>query len=399
MTEKLVVEDLYKIFGPKPERAMELLQEGYDKDAIFKETGNTVGVREANFSVQEGEVFVIMGLSGSGKSTMVRMLNRLIEPTSGHIYLDGNDITQMSQQELIEMRRRDMAMVFQSFALLPHKTVAENAAFGLDVAGYDHDEQRQKALKALEAVGLAPNADSYPDELSGGMKQRVGLARALATDPTILLMDEAFSALDPLIRTEMQDELLRLQQEQSRTVVFISHDLDEAMRIGDRIAIMEGGAVVQIGTPEEIVSNPANEYVRSFFYGVDVSQVYNAADIAERRRVTVIQRPGVDVQTALERLKRYASDIGVVIDRNRRFQGLVSVDSLTEAIRSGGSTSYGDAFLKDVQTVQAGSAISEILGPSAESEHPLVVVDEDGNYVGTISRSQLLLTLDRTQQA
>ncbi|MFP4147592.1 MAG: glycine betaine/L-proline ABC transporter ATP-binding protein, partial [Halorhodospira sp.] len=285
MTEKLVVEDLYKIFGPKPERAMELLQEGYDKDAIFKETGNTVGVREANFSVQEGEVFVIMGLSGSGKSTMVRMLNRLIEPTSGHIYLDGNDITQMSQQELIEMRRRDMAMVFQSFALLPHKTVAENAAFGLDVAGYDHEEQRQKALKALEAVGLAPNADSYPDELSGGMKQRVGLARALATDPTILLMDEAFSALDPLIRTEMQDELLRLQQEQSRTVVFISHDLDEAMRIGDRIAIMEGGAVVQIGTPEEIVSNPANEYVRSFFYGVDVSQVYNAADIAERRRV------------------------------------------------------------------------------------------------------------------
>ncbi|MFP4649029.1 MAG: glycine betaine/L-proline ABC transporter ATP-binding protein ProV [Halorhodospira sp.] len=399
MTEKLVVEDLYKIFGPKPERAMELLQEGYDKDAIFKETGNTVGVREANFSVQEGEVFVIMGLSGSGKSTMVRMLNRLIEPTSGHIYLDGNDITQMSQQELIEMRRRDMAMVFQSFALLPHKTVAENAAFGLDVAGYDHDEQRQKALKALEAVGLAPNADSYPDELSGGMKQRVGLARALATDPTILLMDEAFSALDPLIRTEMQDELLRLQQEQSRTVVFISHDLDEAMRIGDRIAIMEGGAVVQIGTPEEIVSNPANEYVRSFFYGVDVSQVYNAADIAERRRVTVIQRPGVDVQTALERLKRYASDIGVVIDRNRRFQGLVSVDSLTEVIRSSGSTSYGDAFLKDVQTVQAGSAISEILGPSAESEHPLVVVDEDGNYVGTISRSQLLLTLDRTQQA
>ncbi len=399
MSEKLVVENLYKIFGPKPERAMELLEQGYDKDEIFARTGNTVGVREASFSVQEGEVFVIMGLSGSGKSTMVRMFNRLIDPTYGHLYLDGQDITQMSQSELIEMRRRDMSMVFQSFALLPHKTVIENAAFGLDVSGYSHAERRGKAMKALEAVGLAPNAESYPDELSGGMKQRVGLARALATDPTILLMDEAFSALDPLIRTEMQDELIRLQQEQSRTVIFISHDLDEAMRIGDRIAIMEGGQVVQIGTPEEIVSNPANEYVRSFFYGVDVSQVYNAGDIAEKRRVTVIQRPGVDVRAALDRVKRYASDIGVVIDRSRRYQGLVSIDSLTEAVRQGGSTGYGDAFLPGVQTVSADTPISDVLGLSAESEYPLVVVDDDGHYVGTISRSQLLLTLDRTQQA
>ncbi len=399
MTEKLVVEDLYKIFGPKPERAMELLKQGYNKDEIFQRTGNTVGVREANFTIHEGEVFVIMGLSGSGKSTMVRMFNRLIDPTYGHIRLDGQDIMEMSQQELIDMRRREMSMVFQSFALLPHKTVAENAAFGLEVSGFGATERREKALKALEAVGLAANADSYPDELSGGMKQRVGLARALATDPSILLMDEAFSALDPLIRTEMQDELIRLQQEQSRTVIFISHDLDEAMRIGDRIAIMEGGQVVQIGTPEEIVSNPANDYVRSFFYGVDVSQVYSAGDIAERRRVTVIQRPGVDVRAALERLKHYASDIGVVIDRNRRFQGLVSIDSLTDAIRSGGSTEYGDAFLGGVQTIAADTAISDVLGPSAESEYPLVVVDEEGHYVGTLSRSQLLLTLDRTQQA
>jgi len=399
MTEKLVVEDLYKIFGPKPERAMELLRQGYDKNEIFARTGNTVGVREASFSVQEGEVFVIMGLSGSGKSTMVRMLNRLIEPTSGHVYLDGQDITQMSQSELIAMRRRDMSMVFQSFALLPHKTVAENAAFGLDVSGHGAAEQREKALRALEAVGLAPNADSYPDELSGGMKQRVGLARALATDPTILLMDEAFSALDPLIRTEMQDELLRLQQEHSRTVVFISHDLDEAMRIGDRIAIMEGGSVVQIGTPEEIVSNPANEYVRSFFYGVDVSQVYSAGDIADRRRVTVIQRPGMDLRSALGRIQNYAGDIGVVIDRNRRFQGLVSAESLTRAIRQSPSGDYPDAFLEGVRTVAADTSISDVLGMAAESEYPLVVVDEEGRYNGTISQSTLLLTLDRTQQA
>ncbi len=399
MTEKLVVEDLYKIFGPKPERAMELLQEGYEKDEIFARSGNTVGVREASFSVQEGEVFVIMGLSGSGKSTMVRMLNRLIEPTYGHVYLDGQDITQMSQSELIAMRRRDTSMVFQSFALLPHKTVAENAAFGLDVSGYSAAEQREKAMQALEAVGLAANADSYPDELSGGMKQRVGLARALATDPTILLMDEAFSALDPLIRTEMQDELLRLQQEHSRTVVFISHDLDEAMRIGDRIAIMEGGSVVQIGTPEEIVSNPANEYVRSFFYGVDVSQVYSAGDIADRRRVTVIQRPGVDLRSALGRIQNYAGDIGVVIDRNRRFQGLVSAESLTRAIRQSPGGDYPDAFLEGVQTVAADTSISDVLGMAAESEYPLVVVDEEGRYRGTVSQSTLLLTLDRTQQA
>ena len=399
MTEKLVVEDLYKIFGPKPERAMELLRQGYDKNEIFARTGNTVGVREASFSVQEGEVFVIMGLSGSGKSTMVRMLNRLIEPSYGHVYLDGQDITQMSQSELIAMRRRDMSMVFQSFALLPHKTVAENAAFGLDVSGHSAAEQREKALRALEAVGLAPNADSYPDELSGGMKQRVGLARALATDPTILLMDEAFSALDPLIRTEMQDELLRLQQEHSRTVVFISHDLDEAMRIGDRIAIMEGGSVVQIGTPEEIVSNPANEYVRSFFYGVDVSQVYSAGDIADRRRVTVIQRPGMDLRSALGRIQNYAGDIGVIIDRNRRFQGLVSAESLTRAIRQSPGGDYPDAFLEGVRTVAADTSISDVLGMAAESEYPLVVVDEEGRYSGTISQSTLLLTLDRTQQA
>ncbi|MBK1725772.1 glycine betaine/L-proline ABC transporter ATP-binding protein ProV [Halorhodospira neutriphila] len=399
MTEKLVVEDLYKIFGPKPERAMELLRQGYDKNEIFARTGNTVGVREASFSVQEGEVFVIMGLSGSGKSTMVRMLNRLIEPSYGHVYLDGQDITQMSQSELIAMRRQDMSMVFQSFALLPHKTVAENAAFGLDVSGHSAAEQREKALRALEAVGLAPNADSYPDELSGGMKQRVGLARALATDPTILLMDEAFSALDPLIRTEMQDELLRLQQEHSRTVVFISHDLDEAMRIGDRIAIMEGGSVVQIGTPEEIVSNPANEYVRSFFYGVDVSQVYSAGDIADRRRVTVIQRPGMDLRSALGRIQNYAGDIGVIIDRNRRFQGLVSAESLTRAIRQSPGGDYPDAFLEGVRTVAADTSISDVLGMAAESEYPLVVVDEEGRYSGTISQSTLLLTLDRTQQA
>ena len=282
MSDKLVLRNLYKIFGPAPDEAMRLLEEGLSKDEIFARTRTTIGVRDADFAIREGEVFVVMGLSGSGKSTLVRMLNRLIEPTRGQVLLDGEDVTAMNNKALIAMRRKQMSMVFQSFALLPHKTVAENTAFGLEVSGRDRAQQRTQALNALETVGLQAVADSYPDELSGGMQQRVGLARALATEAPILLMDEAFSALDPLIRTEMQDELVRLQQKDTHTIVFISHDLDEAIRIGDRIAIMEGGAVVQIGTPEEIVTNPANEYVRSFFYGVDVSKVFSGGSSPRR---------------------------------------------------------------------------------------------------------------------
>ncbi|MCS4506081.1 betaine/proline/choline family ABC transporter ATP-binding protein, partial [Arhodomonas aquaeolei] len=245
--------------------------------------------------------------------------------------------------ELINLRRHDMSMVFQSFALMPHRTVLENAAFGLEVAGTERGERENKALEALEQVGLKANANSYPDELSGGMQQRVGLARALAVGPSIMLMDEAFSALDPLIRTEMQDELLALQQKHKRTVVFISHDLDEAMRIGDRIAIMQGGFVVQVGTPEEIVSNPANDYVRSFFYGVDVSQVYTAGDIANRKQVTVIERPGMNINAALERMRQHDRDVAVVIDRNRTYQGTVSMDSLNAQFDHGGEPKYADA--------------------------------------------------------
>ncbi len=389
MSDKLVVEDLYKIFGPRPHRALELMEQGLDKDAIFARTGNTVGVREASFSIREGEVFVIMGLSGSGKSTMVRMFNRLIEPTAGHLYVDGEDITRMSRRQLIELRRRDMSMVFQSFALLPHKTVIENASLGLDVSGFDRVRQHERALQALEAVGLGAHANSYPDELSGGMQQRVGLARALATDPTILLMDEAFSALDPLIRTEMQDELMRLQEQRSRTVVFISHDLDEAMRIGDRIAIMQGGQVVQIGTPQEIVSNPANDYVRSFFYGVDVSQVYSAGDIARHDAMPLLQTGQADAAGARQQLG--ADGCAVLLDEGARFRGLVSARSLTDA------TDLDAARIDGIDTVEASTAMSDVLGRAAASDWPLVVV-EDGRFIGTLSQRDLLQTLDRTHQ-
>jgi len=396
MTEKLVVKDLYKIFGDRPEEALKMLKEGAHKDEIFEKTRQTVGVMNANFEIHEGEIFVIMGLSGSGKSTMVRMLNRLIEPTSGQVLIDGRDITKMSKKELINLRRNDISMVFQSFALMPHQTVAENAAFGLDVAGVPKAEQRKSALAALEAVGLGPYADSYPSELSGGMQQRVGLARALANNPAIMLMDEAFSALDPLIRTEMQDELLRLQEEHQRTVVFISHDLDEAMRIGDRIAIMEGGKVVQVGTPDEIVQNPANDYVRSFFRNVDVTQVFSAGDIARKHTVTVIERPGTSIRSAIQLLKDHDSEQAVVIDKHRKYLGLVTVDSLIEeSKRNKDEPLFRNCFLPDVTAVPADMGLSDVLTQVASSRWVVPVVDEQGHYKGSISKTALLQTLDR----
>ena len=392
---KLRLASVYKVFGNDPERAIQMVQAGKSKSDIFAATGCTVGVDGASFDIMDGEIFVIMGLSGSGKSTLLRLLNRLIEPTSGTIEVDGRDITKMSKRELIELRRRDMSMVFQSFALLPTRTVLSNAAFGLEVAGIGVEERTEKALAALDAVGLKEYADSKPDQLSGGMKQRVGLARALASEPTILLMDEAFSALDPLIRTEMQDELIRLQAEHSRTVIFVSHDLDEAMRIGDRICIMQHGKVVQVGTPDEIVSKPANDYVRSFFRNVDVSQVLKAGDIARKTRLTIIDRQGVSEAAALEQMEKSGHDIAIVVGRDRKYHGMISQDALVEKIKSKAAEPYRSAFLQDVESIAADEPLSNVLGRVAGSRWPIPVVDGTGRYVGSISKSSLLETLDR----
>lgn len=400
---KIVVKNLYKVFGSNPNPAINLLSQGFDKDQIYQQTGLTVGVQDASFDVEEGEVFVVMGLSGSGKSTLVRMLNRLVEPTAGNVFIDGENIGKLSRKSLIALRRRDISMVFQSFALMPHLTILENAAYGLRVAGVKKARRQELAHDALEKVGLAANANSYPRELSGGMKQRVGLARALAANPSIMLMDEAFSALDPLIRTEMQDELLRLQEEEARTVIFISHDLDEALRIGDRIAIMEGGRVVQVGTPEDILKNPADDYVRAFFRGCDLSQVFTAKDIATRSQVTIIERPGGGARAALRMLRDHDRDLGVVIDRHRRYHGMVTVDSLIAAIdRYGPEASesrYEAAFLKDVSPVGGDTPFADVIVPVAESKWPLPVLDEAGHYLGTVSKTALLLTLDKTSDA
>jgi glycine betaine/proline transport system ATP-binding protein len=399
MTDRLIVKNLYKVFGNRPEDAMRMVREGQDKASIFERTGQTLGVNDASFSVQEGEIFVVMGLSGSGKSTLVRLLNRLIEPTAGQVLFDGRDIAAMSAKELRELRRRHISMVFQSFALMPHLTVLQNAGFGLELAGEPRSARDAAALSALEQVGLAQWANSYPDELSGGMQQRVGLARALANNPSVLLMDEAFSALDPLIRTEMQDELVKLQRKDRRTIIFISHDLDEAIRIGDRIAIMEGGNVVQVGTPEDIIKNPATPYVRSFFKNVDVTNVFSAADLARKSQVSIIDHVGMGVRSALQRLRQHQREFGYVVSADQAFMGVVSIDTLQAEMAANTDPKLRNAFIPDVTPITAETAITELYGPLAAHPHGLPVVDAAGRYRGSVTKNSLLEFLDQRAAA
>ena len=393
MSYKLEVKNLYKVFGNKPKKAIKMLESGASKDTIFSQTGMTVGVQNASLQIKEGEIFVIMGLSGSGKSTLVRLLNRLIEPTLGQVLIDGEDITRLDKTSLRDIRRNKVSMVFQSFALLPHLTVLDNAAFGLDLSGEPKDLRYEKAMKALNQVGLQAHAMSYPDELSGGMQQRVGLARALANDPDIILMDEAFSALDPLIRAEMQDELVNLQKSHRRTIIFISHDLDEAMRIGDRIAIMQGGEVVQVGKPDEILQNPENDYVESFFKGVDVSNVFNAGDIATQNDVKVIkQTVDTDLSQAFTNLNNEEVKYAYVTDEDDHFRGVLLTDNLPENLSN--QSQLENAFL-DLDAITDTTQINEVIGQVAASPCPVPVVDKDNKYQGVISQSLLLETLDR----
>lgn len=392
----IVVENLYKIFGDAPERGLELLDQGLDKEAIQKQTGLTVAVQDAAFEVNDGEIFVVMGLSGSGKSTLVRMLNRLIEPTAGTILVDGRDVVNMGRDELVAFRLHTMSMVFQSFALMPHLSVLENAAFGLNLARVSPDRAAERARQALEQVGLAGWEDAYPGQLSGGMQQRVGLARALAIDPDILLMDEAFSALDPLIRTEMQDELLRLQKEHQRTVIFISHDLDEALRVGDRIAIMEGGRIVQVDTPDQILQNPANEYVQAFFRGVDPTSVISVGDIVRDTQLTIIKARVGSLRAAHELLSGKDRDFGYVLDAGHRFLGVISAEKVRNLLESGAADHPIDqGFVENVTPAHLDDSMQDILPDVAASAWPVPVVDARGIYQGVVSKNRFLRTLCR----
>ncbi|MDC3413762.1 glycine betaine/L-proline ABC transporter ATP-binding protein [Aquibacillus sp. 3ASR75-11] len=383
------VEGLSKVFGKNTKQALKLLDEGKSKDEILKQTGSTVGVNRASFEVEAGEIFVLMGLSGSGKSTLVRLVNRLIEPTEGSVFIDGEDLARMDKQGLRKVRREKLSMVFQRFALFPHRTVLENAEFGLEVQNVDKEKRQQKATEALEMVGLGNYINQYPGQLSGGMQQRVGLARALANDPEVLLMDEAFSALDPLIRKDMQDELLDLQESMKKTILFITHDLDEALRIGDRIALMKDGSIVQIGTPEEILVNPANDYVEKFVEDVDRSKVLTAEHIMKRPETVNFEKHGPRV--ALERMREEGLSSIYVTDGKRNLKGYVTADDASEA-RKNEIRDINQILKTDVPTVSKDTSMHEIFEIIHDSPVPVAVV-EDGKILGIIVRGAVIAAL------
>lgn len=383
--KKIEVKEATKIFGKQSKRAAGLLQEGKTKKEILKETGATVGVNKASFDVYEGEIFVIMGLSGSGKSTLVRLLNRLIDPTLGHILIDGEDIVQMNKEKLRQVRREKIGMVFQNFALFPHKTILSNTEYGLEIQGIAKEERREKALESLGLVGLTGYEEQYPSQLSGGMQQRVGLARAIANDPDVLLMDEAFSALDPLIRKDMQDELLQLHSDMGKTIIFITHDLDEALRIGDRILLMKDGEVVQIGTPEEILMNPSNEYVERFVEDVDLSKVLTAAHIMKQADSVQIDR---GPRVALRLMKGLRISSMYVTDKQKRLLGAVTAQDADRAAQEG--KSLEDILITDISKIHEDCLLTELFDVVSTAVIPVAVVDEKDRLKGIIIRGALI---------
>ncbi|MFM0205019.1 glycine betaine/L-proline ABC transporter ATP-binding protein [Paraburkholderia fungorum] len=383
---KVMVEGLCKIFGDNPNAAADLLARGATKDEIFARTGHVVGVHNVSFDVQEGEIFVLMGLSGSGKSTLIRLINRLIEPTAGKVIIDGRDIAAVRRSELTSLRRTDMSMVFQSFALMPQRTVLSNAAFGLEVGGVGRKAREHRALEVLEQVGLATFAQKLPAELSGGMQQRVGLARALAVNPSLMLMDEAFSALDPLKRKEMQNVLLELQRSQRRTILFVSHDLEEALRIGNRIAIMEGGRVVQIGTPQDIIASPANDYVRAFFEGVDTSRYLTAGDLMQIDGVPLVCN--LD-QSSVEASLNGNAEYAFVLDAERRIRGFVTRDAIGNA----------SPTLRELECIPRGASLEQVVSRVCANSTPLPVVDDEDRYCGAVDQADVLKAITRHRGA
>ncbi|MBN0040986.1 glycine betaine/L-proline ABC transporter ATP-binding protein [Cellulosimicrobium cellulans] len=379
------VRDVYKVFGRRPVEAIRRLEQGASRDDV-KALG-TAAVIDATFEVRRGEIFVVMGLSGSGKSTLIRMLNGLWKPTAGHVVVGGTDLAATDAKQLRALRRRSVSMVFQHFALLPHRTVLDNAAYPLEIQGVGKAERREKARTALDLVGLGGWEDSLPSQLSGGMRQRVGLARALAADTDVLLMDEAFSALDPLIRREMQEQLLDLQQRLGKTIVFITHDLNEAMHLGDRIAVMRDGRIVQIGTAEQILSDPANDYVAQFVADVDRTRVLTASSVMVRPAVVVPVSGGP--RQASRAMREAQVSAAYVVDRQRVLHGIVRDDDAVAALKAG-KESIGDLVHDGVAPVSPDTPLAEIFAPAAESSLPVAVTDAEGRLVGVVPRVTLL---------
>ena len=381
----LRAEGVFKVFGRRPNEAVRRLREGATREDV--RPFGTAAVIDADLRVESGETFVVMGLSGSGKSTLIRMLNGLWRPTAGSVVIGDDDLATVDDKRLRELRRRRVSMVFQHFALLPHRTVLDNAAYPLEIQGVDRTERRRRAGEALELVGLSGWGDSLPSQLSGGMRQRVGLARALAADTDVLLMDEAFSALDPLIRREMQDQLLDLQQNLGKTIVFITHDLNEAMYLGDRIAVMRDGRIVQTGTAEQILSDPANDYVAQFVADVDRTRVLTASSVMVAPRAVVPHAGGP--RQASRTMREAQVSAAYVVDRQRRLTGIVRDDEVVAAVREGRETMDG-LVREGVAPVSPDTALADVFAPAAESALPVPVTDEAGRLVGVVPRVTLL---------
>jgi glycine betaine/proline transport system ATP-binding protein len=390
MSKKIEVNNLVKIFGSKPRQALRRLKEGWSKEKILKTTGQTVGVDNASFFVDDGEFFVIMGLSGSGKSTLIRCLNLLNRPTAGEIIVDGEDIVKYDKKQLMEFRQKKVAMVFQNFGLFTHRTVLGNVEYGLEIRNIDKTKRQQIALEALESVGLKGWEDKMPTELSGGMQQRVGLARALANDPDILLMDEPFSALDPLIRRDMQVELLEIQSKLKKTIIFITHDINEAFKLGDRVAVMKDGKIVQQGTPEDILNNPSDEYIEDFVKSIDRTKVIQAKNIMMRPNALVSLKDGVRV--AIKEMQANHISSVFVVGEKMKLEGIVTIDDCVKAVQNKQS-SLRELLRHDYYKTTEDEYIENLLENATKSKYPIVVVNDDNRLLGIIVRTSILTGL------
>ncbi len=385
----IVCKGLWKIFGPNPSNILKEVDPTWSRTEVQEKTGHVIAVKDVSFQVERGETFVVMGLSGSGKSTLVRCISRLIEPTQGEVLVDGVDTVTMPEKDLIELRRHKLSMVFQHFGLLPHRRVIENIAYGLEVRGMPRDERLEKAGEVLESVGLSGWGDNYPRELSGGMQQRVGLARALAVDPEIMLFDEPFSALDPLIRREMQDELLRLQSVVRKTMVFITHDFLEAIKMGDHIAIMKDGEFVQIGTPEEIVANPVDDYVRDFSEDVPRHKVLTVNSIMSSDCCCCSEDE--TVSGALATMDRQQTQAAFIVGLNKSYQGTLTREQAMTGSQSG--TPMNQLIQKEA-AVSPDALIETLIATATRLNHPIPVVDSDNELLGAVDHRAILLAIE-----
>jgi glycine betaine/proline transport system ATP-binding protein len=384
------VSGLWKIFGPNADDILNSEKRTATREAIHEETGCVVAVRDVSFNVHQGELFVIMGLSGSGKSTLIRCILRLVEPTAGKIIINGEDVCSFDNKQLIALRRNTVSMIFQHFGLFPHRNVIDNVAYGLKVRGVAKGERYKRAREVIEKVGLKEWENYYPDALSGGMQQRVGIARALTNDPEILLMDEPFSGLDPLIRRQMQDELLDIQDELHKTILFVTHDLDEALKLGSRIAIMRDGEIIQTGIPEEVVTTPINDYVREFVQDASPAKVLTAGSIMTQPETVIYEWQGP--KAALHLLKTSKSDHGFLVTRGRKFLGLVTEKRLAKLINNKGKA-IKEALEPDTATSTSDMLLEDLFCLAVATKYPIPVVDEREKLIGEIDNETILSSM------